>query len=322
MYITRNPEDFVTPLPVIATKEYFQAVGAIDYGYMIDQGMVLPFYIKKKLFFRIMVFTTGILGPIAGPEKEKRFLNTAVKHIREKLNVDFINPLHVTALFNTKPDGSVFCRFGSYVIDLNTNEDTLFANLHPKHRNVIKKALKDGVVIRCSAEKRKHCIKLIQDTLIRQGQPEIPSTWLDGLDKNLTGNIDYWIAEYQEEYVGAAILVWSKAGYSYYLYGGSARTPHSGAMNLLHWEAIKKMKARGVLFYDFVGARINPETGSKYEGIQRFKSRFGGPLQTGYLWKVVFHPFYYSLYTLLVKLKSRVKHSNDIIEQERERGKR
>ena len=90
MYITRNPEDFVTPLPVIATKEYFQAVGAIDYGYMIDQGMVLPFYIKKKLFFRIMVFTTGILGPIAGPEKEKRFLNTAVKHIREKLNVDFI----------------------------------------------------------------------------------------------------------------------------------------------------------------------------------------------------------------------------------------
>ena len=59
MYITRNPEDFVTPLPVIATKEYFQAVGAIDYGYMIDQGMVLPFYIKKKLFFRIMVFTTG-----------------------------------------------------------------------------------------------------------------------------------------------------------------------------------------------------------------------------------------------------------------------
>jgi len=30
---------------------------------------------------------------------------------------------------------------------------------------------------------------------------------------------------------------------------------------------MKLMKERGVKYYDFVGARINPDEGSKYEGI-------------------------------------------------------
>ena len=67
--------------------------------------------------------------------------------------------------------------------------------------------------------------------------------------------------------------------------------------------AMKLMKERGVKYYDFVGARINPDEGSKYEGIQRFKSRFGGELKKGYLWKMPLNKFKYKLFCWLVAAK-------------------
>ena len=37
------------------------------------------------------------------------------------------------------------------------------------------------------------------------------------------------------------------------MFGGSAVKPHAGAMNLLHWSAMKLMKERGVKYYDLSG---------------------------------------------------------------------
>jgi lipid II:glycine glycyltransferase (peptidoglycan interpeptide bridge formation enzyme) len=48
-----------------------------------------------------------------------------------------------------------------------------------------------------------------------------------------------------------------------------------GSSNLLQWEIIKKLKSLGVREYDFVGGRVEVPKGSKLEGIQRFKQRFG-----------------------------------------------
>ena len=92
------------------------------------------------------------------------------------------------------------------------------------------------------------------------------------------------------------------------------------AMNLLHWSAMKLMKERGVKYYDFVGARINPDEGSKYEGIQRFKSRFGGELKKGYLWKMPLNKFKYKLFCWLVAAKQGRNYCGDVIDQERKRG--
>lgn len=91
-------------------------------------------------------------------------------------------------------------------------------------------------------------------------------------------------------------------------------------MNLLQWNVIKKMKENNVKFYDFMGARMNPEVGSKYEGIQRFKERFGGELKKGYLWKYSLNDFKYWLYRLLVFIYSKGHFHGDIIDQERKRG--
>ncbi|HHT23618.1 MAG TPA: hypothetical protein GXZ87_09985 [Bacteroidales bacterium] len=80
-----------------------------------------------------------------------------------------------------------------------------------------------------------------------------------------------------------------------------------------------EMKARNIKCFDFVGARINPSKGSKYEGIQRFKSRSGANLQKGHLFKVILSPKYYLINNMtkiygLIKYKK--KYNGDMIDQE------
>lgn len=308
-------------LPIIATSGYFISNGAIDYGYIVESNLVLPFYIKKNLIFRILLFPTGILGNNS-KEDQQFFLDKLIVFVRNNFKVDFILMQHTTSLFNAFPKESIACRFGSYILDLSATEEELFSGLHSKHRNVIKKAIKDGIVITKDARNIEDCIHLIQETLVRQGVVFQSSDFFNQLSQNLGENVDFWIAENDSKIQGAAIIVWNKGANAYYLYGGSAIEPHTGAMNLLHWEVIKTMKLRGVLFYDFVGARLNPKEGSKYEGIQRFKSRFGGDLKEGYLWKISINKAKYNLYFNALKIKcylKGIKYSGDIIDQELER---
>ncbi len=86
-------------------------------------------------------------------------------------------------------------------------------------------------------------------------------------------------------------------------------------MNLLHWEAMKAFKLRGVDHYDFVGARINPDPGSKQEQLARFKQRFGGRLATGYMWKLYLRPLGAIAYSVGVRLLR----GGDIVDIERRR---
>jgi lipid II:glycine glycyltransferase (peptidoglycan interpeptide bridge formation enzyme) len=89
-------------------------------------------------------------------------------------------------------------------------------------------------------------------------------------------------------------------------------------MNLLQWEAIRLFHEQGVQQYDFFGARIDPEKGSKIEGIMNFKKRFGGKLIQGYQWKFAFHPIKYSLYSVAAS----VRNGGDLVDQESSKFKR
>jgi lipid II:glycine glycyltransferase (peptidoglycan interpeptide bridge formation enzyme) len=81
----------------------------------------------------------------------------------------------------------------------------------------------------------------------------------------------------------------------------------------MHWEAMRRFKEKSVKSYDFVGVRINPEKGSKQEGLLAFKERFGGRLVQGYIWK---YPLSRSKY-LAYQLAVRVLRGGDIVDQER-----
>ena len=54
MRITKDYSEIaeITGGEVLATPEYLQAQEVEDWGYIVHDSFVLPFYIKKKLFFR------------------------------------------------------------------------------------------------------------------------------------------------------------------------------------------------------------------------------------------------------------------------------
>lgn len=322
MRFTKDPTDFLLRLPATGLPEYIRSFnGCVDYGYIIYGNCILPFTKRKRLFFNYIQLSTTVIG--AKDEKDENdFLEMALPFFKKHIRADYITSTG-TSIFNTYPKGSSFCKFGSYILNLEKSEDELFTGLHSKHRNVIRKAQKDGLIVAHGKEYLTDCYKLINDTFSRQGflSPSLEN--IQRLD-SLGENISFVIVKDDKEIHGCAILLWSKNHSCYYLHGGSSKHPHSGAMNLLHWETILRMKKNEVLFYDFVGGRLSPDEGSRLEGIQRFKSRFGGDFKVGYLWKYSFNSFNYKLYSFLLstyfKLFKGLKYEGDAIDQERKRG--
>lgn len=322
MKITKEERDFYSLLPAVGLPNYLTALNdCIDYGYFVENNCVLPFTIRKRAFIKYMQFTSPVCGANL-IEEEKQFLNSVVNYVRKNLNVDFLESIN-TSIFSTFPDESIYCKFGSYIVDLEKSEENLFSGLHSKHRNVIRKAKKDGLVVLHGNEYLLDCYNLIDETFARQGILAPKIEYIKRLT-DLKDNVSFVVVKLNDKIEGCAIFLWNKKHSCYYLHGGSVQNSHGGAMNLLHWETMIRMKENGVKYYDFVGGRINPDEGSRLEGIQRFKSRFGGDFEIGYLWKYINKKFKSNLYFLLLKIYFKFirkeKYEGDAIDQERAKG--
>jgi lipid II:glycine glycyltransferase (peptidoglycan interpeptide bridge formation enzyme) len=223
-----------------------------------------------------------------------------------------IIPATTNTIFRTYPDGAVAAPYGSYIIDLTEPEEMLWDNLHSKHRNVIRNAAKKGVEVRSGLEYLNSAYELIRDTLKRSKLGFMGLETFRRFVLGLNENVKIFIADYRGTAQGCAILPFSNYC-AYYLYGGSTSKPLSGATNLLQWEAIRMFQNLGVKRYDFVGVRINPEKGSKQEGLTMFKQRFGGRLFQGYMWKCPLNSVKYHIYSLVVRLLR----GGDIVDAER-----
>ena len=323
--IVKEVNDKEIVLPVLASKEYLKALKTLDYGYIYDASkhIVLPFYLTTKLVFRIASFTTGVINAQTDREEEL-FLESAFKYLHDRYKIDFILPNAVTALFNVAPKNVDRCRFGSYILDLKKSEDELFLGFHSKHRNVVRKAIKDGCTIHVGIDCLEDAISLVNTTLSRQGVKGVLETYYKQLCLDIKSNVLPGVVYSPSGQLdGAAIVFWKEHSCAYYVYGGSSSSPYTGAMNFLQWEIIKQLKSLGVFEYDFVGARISPERNSKFWGIQMFKERFGGELKEGFLLRVVFSKYKYFLFNLLLKLNyfiRGIKYKGDIVSQENRRG--
>ena len=73
-------------------------------------------------------------------------------------------------------------------------------------------------------------------------------------------------------------------------------------MHLLHWEAMLRFQAMGVKRFNLQGVRINPEEGSKQEGILTYKKGFGGEMVQGFMWKYSFRPWKSVAYSVVIRL--------------------
>jgi hypothetical protein len=308
-------------LPIYASEAFLKSVGD-EYGWIggIDAcgelRCILPYTVISKAFTRLVRFRTAVIpqGDPIGLREERLFLNGVVDHVRN-LRADMIIPATTNAIFRTYPEGADAAPYGTYMVDLAPSEDMLFANLNSSHRRKLRLAMKNpAVVIREGLEYLEISYGLIRDTFSRSKLGFMDLRAFRRYVAGLGEHVRILVAFHGNEAQGCLVVPYSQYC-AYYAYGGSTKKPATGVTNLLHWEAIKSLRAQGVGYYDFVGIRINPAQGSRQEGLMHYKQRFGGRLVQGYIWKYAINLAKYRLYSLAVRLTR----GGDIVDQERQK---
>jgi len=316
--IAYDDTTFKEYLNIFSTKRYLQTLSN-NYAWLVSDYCILPFIVKQKYIIKCAQFTNQVLykTPHVSIATEQQFLNQCIE-LFKTLGIQFLlqPPTHV--VFKTFPNGSLQVPYGTYQLNLTKTEEDLFKQLHSKHRNVIRKAKKEGVIVKRGIDQLAMCHKLLYATMARSQMWAPDLDLIKRLSRSLGEHIQFFAAYKENEVQGVAIIPWDQKS-AYYLYGGSIPTPLTGAVNYMHWKIITYFKSKNVEKYDLVGARINPSPGSKLEGIQRFKSRFGGTLHKGHLWKFTVSAFHSKLYSSFLKANAFLTNTSfngDIIDQE------
>lgn len=311
----------------IYASEAFLKTISREYGWLggVDSARevrcILPYSVIRKAGMRLVRFPVQTI-PLEcdlSLDEERDFLNSAADFFR-LASIDVIVPATFNTVFRVYPANAIAAPFGSYVIDLTLPEEDLWSKVHAKHRNVIRNATKKGVVIKTGTEQLETAYRLVQDSVTRSARGLVERM-------RVSARMDYrtfrhqmlafgefvrvFVAEYEGVAQSAAVIPFSRHC-AYYMHGGSIESPLTGASNLLQWEAIRQFRAQGVRSYDFFGGRVDPESGSKMEGIMKFKERFGGRFIEGFMWKLPFNPIKYGIYGLAARLRN----GGDVVDQE------
>jgi hypothetical protein len=312
--------NWIEEMSIYASDFFLRSLGD-DYGWLggVDSAgkvrCVLPYTIIRKVLLSLVRFRVETIPLVQdfSLSEEQDFLNKVVEYFRVR-GASIIVPATTNTIFRTFPNAATAVAYGSFVNDLELPEETLWSGLHSKHRNVIRNAMKRGVKIETGVTYLEPAFRLIKDTLKRSGMRYRTFESLEKMVLALGENVKVMVASHEGSIQGCAVIPFSRHS-AYYLYGGSAVNPLTGAVNLLHWEAMLLFKNLGVKRYDFVGVRIAPDKGSKQDGLMMFKERFGGHLNKGYLWKCPLRPHTHKLYSIGI----RILRGGDIVDQERRR---
>jgi hypothetical protein len=318
MKITPIPIDWHPGLPIFASEPFLKAVSD-EYGWLggFDSGgylrCILPYTIIKKAIFRMVRFRVETIPVDEGLtlDEEKAFLDNVVKFF-SSTGADMIIPATTNTIFRTYPDGADVAPYGSYIIDLTKPEDEIWRNIDRIMRQNIKTAIKNSVTIRDGSDDLEAAHKLVVETFRRSKLPFMGCQEFIKFVRGLGNHSKILIADHAG--VPQSYAVFGFSDYcAYAIYAGNIDNQLQGANKLLYWEAIRFFKNLGVKRYDFVGARINPEKGSKQESINALKKRFGANLKRGYIWKYSIKPLKFKLYGIAAKWRS----GGDIVDAER-----
>jgi hypothetical protein len=317
---------FSNSYPFVFTKGYADFCKRYEKSeviYFVSENYqcFLPAKIYKTAFLKVLRF---LFPPLCGgnlllPEKEKQFLEDAVSLIKKNKICHRVLQPENFCLFRSYPENSIVAPFGSYRINLTLTYSELEKNLQPNYRNKIRKAQKSGAIILEGEEQLKHFYLIYKKMTDRKNIYCEPFEYFTTLYKAMEGNILCRVIYLNNVPLGGLIILWSKYG-AFYLHGCSEeKTQISGLIKYLHWNTIMMMKEKGVMLYDFVGARLRDVSGTSLEGVQAFKERFGGQLVKGFLWKMDIDKTICKVYDLLLKIKMAAKRQLpllDIIDQE------
>jgi hypothetical protein len=307
--IIKSEEGINIDLPIYAQEKYLVCNGE-SYGWFVSSNFILPFVIYRiKRVFTHMIFTTEVIERDSSSiDEEKKFLNEVVKIVKKEKMCDVIYKPQPSAVFRTYPDGSDFFEWGSYALDIEPTMEEMLKKISSRRRSCIRKMIREGVKVE-EVEDLDEIFDLLYNTIKRQGISLLPDRdHLLNIKKHLyPNNMRMYKATLNGQLQGVSLIYFAN-GVAFYELGGTSTPPYKCSMSLLILEVMLDLyHNHNVKTYDFVGAYINLKKGSKEDGIQEFKKRFGSYLRKGYQFTVVINPLYYKLYNIAVKVYFKSK---------------
>lgn len=200
------------------------------------------------------------------------------------------------------------------VIDLTQYLDTIWRNMNKRTRNLINRAEREGIVVRMN-ENYEEFYKIYKSFIKKKGLASIfrifgvGAVSLETMKRHGT----LFIAEHDGEMLSGRLYLENYSGIAAWI-GSSKRLEVDkekakliGCANrLIHWEAIKYAKAKGIKEYDFGGIFSDEEVNKDMMkmGIRKFKLSFGGKIAIRYQYQKIYSKGYkilYHLYNILNK---------------------
>lgn len=295
-------------------NSYTKNIGA-EVWYIHDDNFIVPVSITKRVRIKQGLYVSEplVIGKSKGKRQLAEFLNDASEILRKEGLASIATS--AAALFEAYPDESRRIPFGSHIIDLSFSEDELLMKMHAKHRNSVRRAEKNEVIVISGGRNLiSDYLKADADTWARSERKSYGANFFEKILESMGDFAKIYVA-YKDGKPQAGACYFLNHKMCYYMYGASITNPEPGATNLLQWVAMKDMKKNGIEKFSFVGCRINEDINSKYHGIQRFKERFGGELCQGFMFSTVLNPWKNYVFNILYRLK-KGKFPESAIDQE------
>lgn len=269
--------------------------------YVWSEAFVLVARVKKQMFLKAAVLETEPYQYREGGD-EKAFLTMAMQ-ILKKHGVQW-TVCATTARFQSFPEGAKVAPSGNHIVDLTLSEEKLWSNVHSKHRNSIRRGEKSNLELKIGNEELlKDYVPISIETYSRSSKSTASFEYYDGIVKNLDDNIKIFMV-YKDGISQAGGMFYYNNQMAYYLHGASIGRPEPGSTNYLLWKAMMYFKDKGVKNFSFVGYHHDPAPGSKLDGIQRFKERFGGQLENCFNFRYEQNVLAYRLYCVAMQIKA------------------
>jgi len=167
-------------------------------------------------------------------------------------------------------------------IDLRASEAAILAQMKPKGRYNIGVAQRHGVSVieDTSAQGLADFQRLYEETAERQRIEPKPPDYFEELMSaaGADGHGSLFFAEHRGTRLATALVLFFGERATYFYGGSSDRDRHVMAPYLLHFEIMRKAKARGHLWYDLWGVAPPDDPDHPWCGFSAFKAKFGGTL--------------------------------------------
>lgn len=161
----------------------------------------------------------------------------------------------------------------TWLVPIDGTESEVFSRMRKTHRNLVRRAEKDGIIIERSGD-IDILYKLLVETSKRHKFVPFSKAYLEkewevfSIDKSC----ELFVGKFDGEILAAAIIIFY-GKFAFYYQSGSKET-RLPVNYSLQWEVIKEAKKRGCEIYNMWG--VAAENSKNSDGLFMFKSGFGG----------------------------------------------